>query len=146
MYKRILIPTDGSPEGELAVRHGLKLTKAVSARATILHVLDPSASPQIDPVGLPIGGEVSSTARIEGQAILDRAVALAREVGVEAETRLRSGAPVQTILEEIPQHDLVVMGSHGRSGLSRLLIGSVTEGVLHRSPVPVLTVRVKGSS
>ena len=74
------------------------------------------------------------------KAALDRAMALAQQAGVAAQTRQVSAKPVDGILEEAKNADLVVMGTHGRSGIDKMLL---TEGVLHRCHTPVLVVRTK---
>jgi Universal stress protein UspA and related nucleotide-binding proteins len=68
---------------------------------------------------------------------------MAQEKGVEATGEVKEGVPIPTIVEAAKGYDLLVMGTHGRKGLDKLLLGSVTEGVLHRVSVPVLVVRCR---
>jgi nucleotide-binding universal stress UspA family protein len=77
-----------------------------------------------------------------GRELLEAAAKAAAERGIAAETRLEDGAPVEAILHLARElaPDLIVMGTHGRRGLTRLVLGSTTESVLHRSAVPVLVV------
>ncbi len=129
MYARILIPTDGSQ----ALEHGLALANKVHS----LYVLEnPAQTTWITPESVPYGLELLADLRRLGEDALAKALAKAREAGVEA-----TGVPIPTILEAAKGFDLLVMGTHGRSGLDRLLLGSVTEGVLHRTAVPVLVIR-----
>lgn len=72
-----------------------------------------------------------------------KALELAQVAGIEAESKLVEARPVEAILSEAKNHDLIVMGTHGRSGLDRFMLGSVTETVLHRSDKPVLVLRCK---
>jgi nucleotide-binding universal stress UspA family protein len=94
-------------------------------------------------------GDVSDVAVVEsieqsGENAINRAADRARDAGVETVIKsVRRGTPHRTVLEYVDDNDidLVVMGTHGRTGLNRLLLGSVTEKVIRLSPVPVLTVR-----
>jgi len=142
MYQHILIPTDSSEPSEKAVRQGCQLARHLGASVSILYVNEPIAlAPLVGSETIPHYEEWVREARAAGEKALERAAQIAREEGVEAQTQLVEGRPVQKILEAAKGHDLIVMGSHGRGGLDRLLLGSVTTGVLHRSPVPVLVVR-----
>lgn len=142
MYQRILIPTDSSEPSEKAVREGCQLAKRLGATVSLLYVNEPIAfMPFVGTQTVPYYEDWSREAKAAGEKALERAAQIAREEGVEAQTRLEEGRPVQQILEAAKGHDLIVMGSHGRGGLDRLLLGSVTSGVLHRSPVPVLVIR-----
>ena len=78
-----------------------------------------------------------------GEEAIKKALDLARAKGVEATGEVKEGVPIPTIVEAAKEYDLLVMGTHGRTGLDRLLLGSVTEGVLHRTSVPVLVVRCR---
>ncbi|RDI94761.1 universal stress protein [Meiothermus sp. QL-1] len=142
MYKKILMPTDGSAASQKAIREGLELARHTGASVTFLYVLESiSYSLWISPESVPYGLELVEDLKRVGQEALDRAAELARAAGVAYETRLVEGRPVEVILAEARQHDLIVMGTHGRSGLDRFMLGSVTEAVLHRSDKPVLVLR-----
>jgi nucleotide-binding universal stress UspA family protein len=142
MYRRILIPTDSSESSEKAIRQGCRLARQLGASVSLLYVNEPIAlRPLVGSETIPHYEEWARETRAAGEKALERAAQIAREEGIEAQTRLEDGRPVQKILEAARGHDLIVMGSHGRGGLDRLLLGSVTTGVLHRSPVPVLVVR-----
>ncbi|WP_257300679.1 universal stress protein [Haloarchaeobius sp. FL176] len=144
MYDRILVPTDGSEGGERAVRHAIDLAVAHDATIYAVYVVD-SAS---------YGGVPMETAweglhemlEHEGEAALDRVVEIAEESGVPVETALLEGTPAKQVVRhaESEECDLVVMGTHGRGGIDRLLLGSVAERVVRSSEVPVLTVQVSG--
>lgn len=144
MYRHILIPTDGSPCSDQAVSHGLALAKHFNASVTFLHVID--ASPPAIMIEAydyaACNAQLREDLRHVGQEILDSCVQRAQGTGVAVqECLLESAHPSQSILELSEEHDLVIMGSHGRSGLSRFFLGSVTEAVMRRSHKPVLVVR-----
>jgi nucleotide-binding universal stress UspA family protein len=138
--RRILCPTDFSEFAKRALHQAIPLARWYESSLTALHVL-PTAVP-VDgmfPYSLPPLAHEGVRTRVERE--LDEFVAPAREVGIAADTVLREGAVPATILDlarNLPA-DLLVMGTHGQSGLERLVLGSVTESVLRRAPCPVLT-------
>lgn len=142
MYRHILIPTDGSGPSEAAVKAGLELAKSLGAEATLLYVMEPVV-PRIliGPESIPYYPALARDLEAAGQKALERAEEFARYLGVPARSELKEGNPAQVIAEEAARHDLVVMGTHGRTGLDRLLLGSVAQRVLQKSPKPVLVVR-----
>lgn len=143
MYQTILMPTDGSQCSEAAITHALELAKKLGSKVTFLYVLeDPTRNLWLTPE-MPYVPELLQDLEGAARAALERAMALAQQAGVAAQTRQVSAKPVDGILEEAKNADLVVMGTHGRSGIDKMLLGSVTEGVLHRCRVPVLVVRTK---
>lgn len=143
MYQTILMPTDGSQCSEAAITHALELAKKLGSKVTFLYVLeDPTRNLWLTPE-MPYVPELLQDLEGAARAALERAMALAQQAGVAAQTRQVSAKPVDGILEEAKNADLVVMGTHGRSGIDKMLLGSVTEGVLHRCRVPVLVVHTK---
>ena len=144
MYKKILMPTDGSAASQKAIGQGLELARLSGAQVTFLYVLENvSYSLWISPESLPYGLELMEDLKRVGQEALQKAAELAQAAGVPYEAKLVEGRPVEAILAEAEDHDLIVMGTHGRSGLDRFMLGSVTEAVLHRSEKPVLVLRNK---
>jgi nucleotide-binding universal stress UspA family protein len=138
------MPTDGSNCSQVAIREGLELAKNMGARVTFLYVVENiSSSLWISPESVPYGLELLEDLKRVGNEALSKASELAQAAGVEAETKLVEARPVEAILNEAKNHDLIVMGTHGRSGLDRFMLGSVTEAVLHRSDRPVLVLRCK---
>ncbi|PSQ49347.1 stress response protein [Halobacteriales archaeon SW_6_65_15] len=142
MYDRILVPTDGSSETERAVEHAAQLAAAHGAELHGVYVVNSATF-----AGLPMETSwegVGDVLREEGETALDRVEAIAAEHGVPVTTNLLEGSPSRRIVEyaETEDCDLVVMGTHGRGGIDRLLLGSVAEGVVRASSVPVLTVQV----
>lgn len=145
MYRHILIPTDGSALSEMAIRHGLTLARAVGARVTVLTVSLPFRSFAIDPVMVS-----DSPVRYEQEceALAEKALGIARTeaavAGVSCETRHMTRAqPYQAIVElaQTQGCDLICMASHGRKGVSALVLGSETNKVLTHSKIPVLVCR-----
>jgi nucleotide-binding universal stress UspA family protein len=144
MYKKILMPTDGSACSHKAITEGLEVAKSMGASVTFLYAVENiSATLWISPESVPYGLELIEDLKRVGNEALSKALELAQAAGVEAETKLVEARPVEAILAEAKNHDLIVMGTHGRSGLDRFMLGSVTEAVLHRSDKPVLVLRCK---
>ncbi|MCX7784013.1 MAG: universal stress protein [Meiothermus sp.] len=144
MYKKILMPTDGSACSQKAITEGLEVAKSMEASVTFLYAVENiSSTLWISPESVPYGLELIEDLKRVGQEALNKAAELAQAAGVAAETKLVETKPVDAILAEAKNHDLIVMGTHGRSGLDRFMLGSVTEAVLHRSDKPVLVLRSK---
>jgi nucleotide-binding universal stress UspA family protein len=146
MYQSILLPTDGSPAAEAGVQEGLRLAKALGAKVAFLYALEP-LGPRLllGPETLPYYQALVDDMRKEGLAALDRATRMAQEMGVGFEAHLPEGRAAEVILKEAEKHDLLVMATHGRTGLDAMLLGSVTQEVVRRSSKPILVVphRVK---
>jgi nucleotide-binding universal stress UspA family protein len=142
-FRRIVHPSDFSPASRSAFRFAIDMAKSMRAEVIFVHVLMPIA-----PVG---EGYISPTAyeelersvRSSGQRGLERLVRRARQAGVRARAVLLEGAPYQAIVRAAKSRraDLIVMGTHGRGGLAKLLLGSVAERVIAAASCPVMTVR-----
>lgn len=150
MYTHILIATDGSELAQKGVDHGLSLAKGLGARVTVLTATEPfpfRASAGVAAGWVP--GPEDFARYEEGQQkhaekLLAEVKAAADRMGVAAETvHAPDLRPAEAIVETAKARDcnLVVMASHGRRGLGRLLLGSQTSEVVTYSPVPVLVVR-----
>ncbi|MCY0885574.1 MAG: universal stress protein [Firmicutes bacterium] len=139
MFKSLLLPTDGSPAAEVAVRYGLDLAKALGGRVTLLTAVD--LSPYVLDGGEGYLPELLEELTAEARDTLERAKALAAQAGVEAEAKLVQDRAVGSICREAAGHDLIVLGSHGRGGLVGLILGSVAWGVVRQGKVPLLLVR-----
>jgi nucleotide-binding universal stress UspA family protein len=141
--KHVLVPLDGSGRAECALEHAMEAFP--EARLTLLTVIDPASG--FAGAGAPGTAEVwYESAREQAEARLAEARDRAATEGMAAETRVETGRPARVIVdcaEEEEGVDQVVMGSHGREGVSRLLLGSVAETVVRRSPVPVTVVRYR---
>ena len=139
MYSEILVPTDGSPASDAAIEHAVDLAEKYDARLHALYVVDGAAYSSLE-----AGAEIVVEAlESEGEKATRRVVEAAADVGVDCVTDVTSGTAYQSIHDYVDEHDIdvVVMGTHGRQGLHRYLLGSVTERVVRTSDVPVLTVR-----
>lgn len=139
MYDRILLPTDGGETTERALAHAVDLVDRYDAELHVLYVVDATVFPNDVETGA-----IASEFETMGDRIVDRVAGEARAAGIDpAATAVVRGTPHRTILEYADEHgiDLVVMGTHGRTGLDRYLLGSVTEKIVRLSDVPVLTVR-----
>lgn len=144
MYKRILMPTDGSAASANAIREGLEVAKSMGAEVTFLYAIENlNSALWISPESVPYGIELMEDLKKVGNEALNKAVYLAQTAGVSAQSKLLEIRPVDAILQEAKNYDMVVMGTHGRSGLDRFMLGSVTEAVLHRCEKPVLVLRSK---
>ncbi len=149
MYEHILISTDGSDVAQKGVECGLELAKSLQAKVTILTVTERfghhGGTLKWDPASGERPGYEDSLSQdeIAGETLAS-AQATARKVGVAVETlHVHDACPSDAIIEAAQAEDcqLIVMASHGRSGLGRILLGSQTSDVLARSPIPVLVVR-----
>ncbi|WP_149799621.1 universal stress protein [Halorubrum xinjiangense] len=142
LYDRILVPTDGSPEGELAVCHALDLAAVHGASVRAIYVVDTARY-----AGMPMETTWEGVGDLlydDGEAALETVCELAADRDVDVETAVVEGSPSREIITHAEEAgcDLVVMGTHGRGGIDRLLLGSVAEKVVRGSSVPVLTVRI----
>lgn len=134
----ILHPTDFSEDSAYAFQMACSLARDYGARLVVLHVLEPVVMPFGELAVVPPEPEPSEEALREKLQQLEEATAKVR-----VETWLLKGDTVETILDAATdlKADLVVVGTHGRTGLVRLLMGSVAERVLRRAPCPVLVVK-----
>ncbi|RLM89708.1 universal stress protein [Halobellus sp. Atlit-38R] len=132
-YDRILIPTDGSPGAAAAVEHGISIAERSGASVRVLYVIEGET-------GLP---PIGDSLRDEAVEVLEAVTEEASDRDVSLTTHIQPGTPHEVINNFVSAHgiDLVTMGTHGRSGIRRHLLGSVTERVLRTSDAPVLTVR-----
>jgi nucleotide-binding universal stress UspA family protein len=145
MYSHILIPTDGTELAERGVDHGLRLAQALGARVTVLSVVVPASGLAREALVQGEAFEVYERKTEEVMARLEASVASkAAAIGTEARfLQVTDAEPAEAIVRAAETHgcDLIVMASHGREGLERILIGSQTGRVLAHSTVPVLVVR-----
>ncbi len=146
MFTKILVPTDGSDFSNNAVSAAAQLAHALHAPLLVLHVRSPIDSPHhIEGGALTHLGEiVKQETEEEERTLLDAALQLAAANGVPAEAAFVTGySPYEAIIRIAREQrcDLIVMASHGRRGLSGLLIGSETQKLLTHTTIPVLVVR-----
>lgn len=142
MGEHILVPFDGSPLSKRALERAV--TMEPGAQITVLHVIDPvNIVYEAESKGLPAAETWHDRMSERASDLCADAEARAAEHDCDVSTAIRTGSPAREILEYVDEHDIehVIMGSHGRSGVSRLVLGSVAEQVMRQSPVPVTVVR-----
>ena len=148
MYKHIMLPTDGSRLSAKATSQGIRLAKSLRAKVTAVHVM-PEYAMVIDetfatPSVVSFQKEFDAESKKRATKILARTKAEAAAAKVPCQVvAVTSGAPYDAIIRQARKSrcDLIVMASHGRKGLSSLLLGSETSKVLTHSKTPVLVVR-----
>jgi len=139
---KILVPIDSSEQSTDALEYALE--EFQSDDITLIHVIDPIEAGYTAQATVPgYSEEWYEQAQEEAEALFEDARSTAGEYGVDVETVTEVGRPSRTIVDYAEEHDFdhIVMGSHGRSGVSRILLGSVAESIVRRSPVPVTIVR-----
>jgi nucleotide-binding universal stress UspA family protein len=143
VFRRILVPTDFSEQSERAWGTARGLARAVGAEIVLLHVV--VEGPLYSEI--PLAGErireVYATARTWIAEQLERWAAAARAEGLGVKTRVQTGVPHQEIVAAARDDgvDLIAMGTHGRGGFDRLMLGSVCDRVIRLAPCPVLVLR-----
>ena len=144
MYRHILIATDGSELAEQAVTNGLSLAKSLGAKVTVIIVEQQELSlgaTSFVQGALEELGKYTEQNKIYAASTLNRAVDAAKQAGVTCDTvQVKDAQPYQAIIATATDRgcDLIVMASHGRSGLSAVVLGSVTNKVLTHTKIPVL--------
>jgi nucleotide-binding universal stress UspA family protein len=143
MYRRIIVPVDGSDVAEQVIPHVEALATAFGASVVLLWV-----TPPVDTVGgVPVASEERWKAEYDAEATpyLTRIEAQLRASGVEPTVERANGAPAQVIVKRAQADgaDLIAMTTHGRSGIRRLALGSVAEEVVRHAECPVLLVRAR---
>jgi Universal stress protein UspA and related nucleotide-binding proteins len=139
MYRHILIPTDGSELAEHGVAHGLALAKSLAAKVSVIFVVEPFS--ELTGRFLEAVATYAQLRREQAASVLNRVANAAKKAGVSCETiQVENEHPYQGIITAAEEKgcDLIVMSSHGRSGLSKLLVGSVANKVLAHAKTPVL--------
>jgi nucleotide-binding universal stress UspA family protein len=146
MYSRILVAVDGSETSQHALKHAIELAKSLSATLRIVHVVDMNWLPIAPELAIDTEA-ITAARRSAGEKTVAAARETAQTAGFEAEAELmETETPTQHVSEVVAKEathwaaDLVVLGTHGRRGVQRLLLGSVAEQMARRSSVPVLLV------
>lgn len=144
MYQHILVPIDGSPTSELALQEALKFAQQQNARLELVHVLEDIW--YFDDGSMLNYAELLESMRSSGKKILAQAQMLAQQAGVTVEIKLleAEGERIANVIVEEARRwsaELIIIGTHGRSGFSRLLLGSIAEGVVRSAHIPILLIR-----
>jgi nucleotide-binding universal stress UspA family protein len=145
VYKRILVPVDGSPTSMAGLNEALRLARNQKARVRLVHIVDEVPIFSSSEGGVNIEPVIESL-KSGGKSILARTAKMVAARGVRAETEMVENttsrvADVLVARAKRWRADLIVMGTHGRRGVNRLVLGSDAELVVRNSPVPVLLVR-----
>jgi nucleotide-binding universal stress UspA family protein len=139
--KKILIPTDGSDYSIRAAEYGLSIAKMLSAEIVVVYVIDTIVLSQINKETQ--RETVEQELKEDGERYINYIISLAKNMGVRNTSLFAKGRPFEQIvhLAKDLQTDLIVMGTYGRRGTERILIGSVVERVIEYSSCPVLVVK-----
>ncbi len=150
MFDRILIAVDGSKNSKQAAKAGIELARLSGGSVIIVYVADVSKCVSSAGLAPPFGGisadvidDIAANLKDTGEKVTIEVDALAKASGVEAERLVVDGNPPSEILliAEDKKMDLIVIGSIGKTGIEKFLMGSVAEKVVHNSKLPVLVVR-----
>jgi len=145
MYKKILVPLDGSRTSMRGLNEAIRLAQHHEAKVRLIHVVDAFIVTPALEAGRYID-DIQKSFRASGTRLLDKAAALVRRRGLEVDTVMFEtvgGRAADVIVTQARKWraDIIVIGTHGRRGLGRLVMGSDAEQIIRSSPVPVLTVR-----
>jgi nucleotide-binding universal stress UspA family protein len=141
MPKRVLVPVDNAPQSDSALEHALDIYP--DAIIVLVHVLDPSSWISSDEYGdIFYDDSVEDAKKSTADKLLSEMQETAEASGVTTETERLMGRPAHTIVDYAAENDVdaIVMGSHGRTGIDRIVLGSVAEAVTRRASVPVTIV------
>jgi nucleotide-binding universal stress UspA family protein len=146
MYKRILVPVDGSSTSNLGIREALKLAQDPGAKIRLVHIVDELVVVSSPDAGIPMMDDLIPALVDAGKKVLAKAKSVVEKAGGTAETSLIEqfgGRAADSIVAEARKWraDVIVIGTHGRRGLRRALLGSDAEEVLRTASVPVMLVR-----
>jgi nucleotide-binding universal stress UspA family protein len=145
-YERILVPVDGSPTSNHGLDEAIRLARQTGATLGLVHVVDLWAVASTPYASAALSADLAEQLKAGGQSILDAAKARVEAAGGNVQAQLldnMSGRVCDTVIDEAQRWkaDLIVIGTHGRRGVSRLALGSDAEQITRASPVPVLLVR-----
>ena len=148
MYQRILVPIDGGPTSQRGLAEAIGLARRTGARMRLINVVDTVSLAMQADAAAGTAGDMIPLMREGGQKILATARAQVEAAGIGVDTVLRDGFAARVcdlVVDEATawSADLIVIGTHGRHGAARLLLGSDAERILRLAPVPVLLVRAR---
>lgn len=146
MYSRILVPIDGSETSNRGLAEAVRMAKLTGGRIKLLHVFDAQSLATYPMADFSLTPDWWGLLKEAGESILSAGRTVVQAAGVPVETELRDGLALRVsegVVAEARRWaaDLVVLGTHGRRGVGRLLLGSDAEQIVRSSPVPVLLVR-----
>jgi nucleotide-binding universal stress UspA family protein len=147
MYERILVPVDGSPASRQGLEEAIRLAKLTGARIRVVHLVDTLSFALAQSYAGP-ASEVLDAMRRGGQMVVGEAARVVEDAGVAVEQQLYeqfTGRLSELVADEAVKWnaDVLVLGTHGRRGIGRALLGSDAEQIVRSAPVPVLVVRAR---
>ena len=143
MYKKILVPLDGSKRAEMIRPHVRELASRYKATVIFIRVVEPTYSNGIGETFTSISASAMDAKLEESESYLDRIASRFRDKGIACKTLVAHGPVVEKIIEAASAEDvdLIAMTSHGRGGLTRIFYGSVAAGILNRVDRPLFIIR-----
>jgi len=145
MYRKILVPLDGSKLAECVLSHTEIIAKLSKASVELVHVIEPIELPTRGGIALSVDDlkQIELHTKNDAESYLREIVERLKLAGIKAHSKLLIGKAADSLIDYIhnSNFDLVIMATHGRSGISRWIWGSVAEKILHSSSIPVLLVR-----
>jgi nucleotide-binding universal stress UspA family protein len=148
VYKKILAPLDGSKLAELSLEHVKKVALAADEAEVVLLIATEPVSylSYASALSEDEAFKMENKSRVNAQKYVDRIAARLKKEGINAQSKVVWGRPADEILQYIKEHkmDLVIMSTHGRSGIPRWAMGSVADKVIRSSPIPVLIIPPQG--
>ena len=148
MYQKILVPIDGSPTSSRGLQEAIRLAKLTGARLRLMHVVDSLSFATGMEASTMVTAEMLDLMRVSGQQLLAKARARVEKAGVRVDTVLCdsiAGRVCDLVVEQATawRAGLIVLGTHGRRGIGRMLLGSDAEMIVRLATVPVLLVRAE---
>lgn len=149
MYDKVILPTDGSDLSFLGVEEGLEAAKRFDILALAVYVIPPSslteasARYRFDEFGKKMIDVRSEQLEKEGKKVLERVKNKADDIGVSLKTTIEHGEPFEEITKLASENDIIFISSHGRSGISKVLLGSTTSRLLKHTQATIAVVRAK---
>lgn len=141
IFKRIIVPIDGSEHSKKAAKKAFSIANDTNLKVTLMHVYQIPAAAFPPAEATVYSPEISKRMLKSGEDMLNEFKKIGSEMDVDIKTKLIEGVPDDVIIKEAEKDDLIVMGSKGHSTIARILIGSVSEKVLHHSDATVMIVR-----
>ncbi len=138
-FHRIILPVDGSDTSSKAVKRALSLAKDTGVNVVAIHVVEYPYVASVD--SMSTYPDLIDIMKKHGNDVLDGVKKQGKKLGVPVKTKLVDGIPDDQIIKEAKKDDLIIMGCKGRTGVSRILLGSVCEKVVHHSKSPVMVIR-----
>jgi len=148
MYEKILVPVDGSPTSSRGLQEAIKLANLAGAQVKLLHVIDEISFITSFEASTGLSADMLQLLKEGGEQVLQEAAAQAQAAGLKVETELvesYAGRVSDLVIDKAREWgaQLIVLGTHGRRGVGRMVLGSDAEQILRHSPVPVLLVRAQ---